>query len=254
MKELKKGVAMGKWQEVTYLGRKDWDKGLATFDFDLAETGFLAGQFIQVGIENDEGKMIPRAYSIGSAPNSPLELYIVLVDEGKLTPKLFNLKPGDKVSMAKKFAGHFHLDRVGPAKNLWLAGTGTGLAPYISMVREGKCWDMYEKVIIYHGVRNAAQLAYADELLALEKERPDQFFYLPTVSGENVENTFHGRITTTWEEAIAKVGGPIEPEGTRFMLCGNRAMINDMVSQLGDLGLHRALRATSGQIHSEVYF
>ena len=245
---------MGKWQEVTYLGRKDWDKGLATFGFDLADTDFLAGQFIQVGMENDEGKMIPRAYSIGSAPNSPLELYIVLVDEGKLTPKLFDLKPGDKVSMAKKFAGHFHLDKVGPAKNLWLAGTGTGLAPYISMVREGKCWDMYEKVIIYHGVRTGSQLAYADELRALEKERPGQFFYLPTVSREAVANTLSGRITTVLEEAFDRVGEPIEPEGTRFMLCGGRAMLGDMVHLLGKYGLTRALRSTPGQIHSEVYF
>jgi ferredoxin--NADP+ reductase len=245
---------MGKWQEVTYLGRQDWDEGLATFDFDLADTGFLAGQFIQVGLENDEGKMIPRAYSIGSAPNSALELYIVLVEEGKLTPKLFDLKPGDKVSMAKKFVGHFHLDKVGPAKNLWLAGTGTGLAPYISMVRDGKCWDMYEKVIIYHGVRTGSQLAYADELRALEEQRPGQFFYLPTVSREEVANTLQGRITTTWEEAMAKVGAPIEPEGTRFMLCGNRAMLDDMVRQLGELGLTRALRSKPGQIHSEVYF
>tara|TARA_R110000744_G_scaffold32926_1_gene76774 strand:+ start:1878 stop:2615 length:738 start_codon:yes stop_codon:yes gene_type:complete len=245
---------MGKWQEVTYLGRKDWDEGLATFDFDLANTDFLAGQFIQVGMENDEGKMIPRAYSIGSAPNSPLELYIVLVDEGKLTPKLFDLKPGDKVSMAKKFAGHFHLDKVGPAKNLWLAGTGTGLAPYISMVREGKCWDMYEKVIIYHGVRTGSQLAYADELLALEKERPGQFFYLPTVSREAVANTLSGRITTALEEAFDRVGEPIEPEGTRFMLCGGRAMLGDMVHLLGKYGLTRALRSSPGQIYSEVYF
>ena len=245
---------MGKWQEVTYLGRKDWDEGLATFDFDHPNPEFLAGQFVQVALEDENGKLIPRAYSIGSAPGAPLELYIVLVDGGALTPRLFRLKPGDKVQVARKFAGHFTLEKVGPAENLWLAGTGTGLAPYISMIRNGALWDQYQRIVIYHGVRHGAQLAYREELQALEKERPGQFFYLPTVSREEVPGTLQGRITTTWNEAMERVGAPITPESTRFMLCGNRALLDDMISQLGELGLKRALRSKPGEIHSEVYF
>ena len=143
---------------------------------------------------------------------------------------------------------------MGPAENLWLAGTGTGLAPYISMIRNGALWDQYQRIVIYHGVRHGAQLAYREELEALEKERPEQFFYLPTVSREEVPGTLKGRITTTWNEAVERVGAPITPESTRFMLCGNRAMLDDMISQLGELGLKRALRSKPGEIHSEVYF
>jgi ferredoxin--NADP+ reductase len=245
---------MSKWQEVTYLGRKDWDEGLATFDFDHPDPNFLAGQFIQVGLEDENGKMIPRAYSIGSAPGAPLELYIVLVEGGALTPRIFGLKPGDKVNMAKKFAGHFHLDKVGPAENLWLAGTGTGLAPYISMLRHPQIWENYQRIAVYHGVRQGAHLAYKEELEALVAKYPGRFFYLPAVSREEVPGTLHGRITTTWEEAVERVGAPIDPETTRFMLCGSRAMLDDMIRQLGELGLTRALRSKPGQIHSEVYF
>ena len=122
------------------------------------------------------------------------------------------------------------------------------------MLRDEQIWENYQKIAVYHGVRRGAHLAYREELEALEAKHPGRFLYLPTVSREEVAGTLHGRITTTWEEAVERVGAPIDPETTRFMLCGSRAMLDDMTRQLGELGMTRALRSKPGQIHSEVYF
>jgi len=245
---------MSKWMEIEYLGRHDWDDGLATFHFAHPSPNFTAGQFLTIALPDDGGKLIPRAYSIGSAPGEDFELYIVRVDGGALTPRLFALHPGDMVSVRPKFAGHFTLNRVGPAENLWLAGTGTGLAPYISMLREGSLWNDYQRVVVYHGVRHGAQLAYRKELEDLAERFKGRFFYLPTVSREEVLGALHGRVTTTIAEAEELVGAPITPETTRFMLCGNRAMLTDMIARLGERGLKRALKSKPGEIHAEVYF
>lgn len=145
------------WHRATVTERQVWDDGLFTSTLDLVRD-FKPGQFATLGLEVD-GEPVKRAYSIASAPGAPLEFYVVQVDDGKLSPRLFALEPGDQVWVRDRIAGLFTLDRVEDGGVLWLVGTGTGLAPYISMLREGSLWERWDRVVVVHGARHARQLS-----------------------------------------------------------------------------------------------
>lgn len=240
------------WQEVELRAVRVWEPGLFTLAFDWAPS-FRAGQFCTVGMEIG-GNVVKRAYSIASAPNRPLELFVVEVEGGALTPTLARLQPGDRVHVRPKIAGLFTLERVVPGGTLWLLATGTGLAPYLSMLREGSVWDRHEHVVLVHGVRTQAQLAYREELEGLARRRP--FAYVPIVSREPVSDILCGRLTACLLSGNLeqRVGHVLRPEDSHVMLCGNPDMIDEMEHLLEARGLRVHTPSEPGQIHLERYW
>jgi ferredoxin--NADP+ reductase len=241
------------WTKTTLTERTSWGDGLFTFRVD-ATREFHAGQFARLALEVD-GDVVWRAYSIGSAPNQPLEFFIVRVDDGKLTPKLDALRPGDHVYLHKKIAGKFTLNHVRTGGTLWLVSTGTGLAPYIAMLREGTLWAKFDHVVLVHGVRHPIDLGYHAELNDFARLHP--LTYIPATTRERADGAAFGRITSLFDDGTLErlAGRKIKKDDTDMLLCGNPAMIKLMQQTLKERGLLlNSPRNREGQLHTERYW
>lgn len=206
---------------------------------------FKNGQFVMIGLEVN-GKPLMRAYSIAS-PNydESMEFFSIKVPDGPLTSVLQQVKVGDELLLSKKPTGTLVIDDLLPGKHLWLLSSGTGLAPFLSIIRDPETYDRFEKVIVVHGVRFVSELAYSD---LIEKELPqdelfaelvqDKLLYYPTVTREPFRNT--GRVTTLIENGkiFEDLGLPrFDPAVDRAMICGSPAFLEDTAKLLDDHGL-----------------
>jgi len=196
---------------------------------------FSNGHFTMIGLTVNN-KPLLRAYSIVS-PNyeEHLEFLSIKVPDGPLTSRLQHLKPGDTLLVGRKPTGTLVIDDLKPARNLYLFGSGTGLAPFMSIIRDPDTYERFEKVVLVHGVRIVSELAYAD---LIERDLPsheflgdllrDKLLYYPTVTREAFRH--QGRITDLIDadRISADLGlPPLSPEHDRAMICGSPAMLND---------------------------
>ena len=205
---------------------------------------FASGHFVMIGLEVD-GKPLMRAYSIASANyEEHLEFLSIKVQDGPLTSRLQHLKVGDKVMVSRKAVGTLVVDDLKPAMNLYLFGTGTGLAPFMSIIQDPYTYEKFEKVILVHGVRFVSELAYTDFITRVLPQNEyfgdavrAQLIYYPTVTREPFHNT--GRITHVMETGrlFDDIGLPaLDPAHDRVMICGSQAMNKDCCDLLDARG------------------
>ncbi len=205
---------------------------------------FSNGHFTMIGLRVD-GKPLLRAYSIVSANyEDHLEFLSIKVQDGPLTSRLQHIKVGDKIVVGKKPTGTLLIDYLLPGKNLYLFGTGTGLAPFLSIVRDPDTYEKFEKVILVHGVRQVAELAYMDYLTVdlpqhefLGEMVSQQMLYYPTVTREPFKN--RGRITDLIDSGKLQtdLGLPkFDPATDRAMMCGSPALLKDLKTILEKRG------------------
>lgn len=222
-----------------------WNESLFSFRTSRSPTlRFRNGHFVMIGLPVD-GKPLMRAYSIASANHEEhLEFFSIKVQNGPLTSRLQHLKVGDKLLVSKKPVGTLVLDDLLPGKNLYLFGTGTGLAPFMSIIQDPETYERFEKVVLLHGVRQVSELAYAD---FITRELPNnEFFgdqvrqkliYYPTVTREPFRNM--GRLTDLVDSGklSADIGlPPMDPAVDRAMICGSPAMLEDTCKLLDARG------------------
>lgn len=255
--ELPKGFTLGRLAE-----RIDWGPGLATFQVDCETDAHVPGQFVQLALIDADGQFVKRAYSLSSAPGAPLETYVIEVPGGRLTSQLFRLSPGDPIGVSRAPAGHFTLERVPAARDLWLVATGTGLSPFISMLRDGGLWDRYERVVVVHGVRTAAELSYRDEILGhgaawipVVSREPGRVT-LPASDADGPRALVQGRATDALVDGRleAAAGVALSPADSQVMLCGNPAMIKEMFALLEARGLQKNRPREPGQVTCERFW
>ena len=205
---------------------------------------FLSGQFTMIGLEVG-GKPLLRAYSMASAHyDEVLEFFSIKAPNGPLTSRLQHLKEGDTLLVGRKPVGTLVQDSLVPGRTLYLLGTGTGLAPFASIVRDPDVYERFEHVVLVHGCRHVAELAYGEELVArlsddelLAEIVAPKLKYYPTATREPFRH--NGRITELLESGtLASDLGlpPFGPEGDRVMLCGSPAFLGDMVALLDGRG------------------
>lgn len=208
----------------------------------------------------DPNKMIKKAYSIASSSRQKeyLEFYITLVHSGALTPRLFALNIGDRVGVGTKFVGMFTLDQVPEENNIVLIATGTGVAPYMSMLRTNAL-QRSGKIAVIHGASNSWDLGYSSELQLLQSISPN-FTYLPTITEPQKEMTpWPGHvdfIQDMWNKGIMEEqwGFRPAPENTHIFICGNPRMISDMTEALEKDNFSEWSRKNpDGQIHVEKF-
>lgn len=229
---------MSAFFDETVLSVHHWTDRLFSFTTTRDPTlRFSNGHFTMIGLRGENGKPLLRAYSVVSANyEEHLEFLSIKVPDGPLTSKLQHIKVGDKIVVGKKPTGTLLIDYLLPGKNLYLFGTGTGVAPFLSVVRDPATYEKFEKVILVHGVREVAELAYFDYL---SFELPDheflgemvseQMLYYPTVTREPFKN--QGRITDLIETGKMQqdLGLPkFDPATDRAMMCGSPALLKDL--------------------------
>ncbi len=229
----------------TVISVKHWSERL----FSIRTTrrpglNFIDGQFIMIGLEVDE-RTLMRAYSIAS-PNYEdfLEFFSIKVPNGPLTSRLKNIAVGDKLFMSNKSTGTLVTDDLTPGKRLFLLSTGTGLAPFLSIIQNPFLYEKFEKIILMHGVRETKDLAYDQFKAATIKDNPylgdlvkNQLLYFPCVSREPF--THQGRITDFLKNGQLfdelKIP-PLDAQIDRVMICGNTSMMKDCESLLDEHG------------------
>ncbi|MBA4109848.1 MAG: ferredoxin--NADP(+) reductase [Leptothrix sp. (in: Bacteria)] len=207
---------------------------------------FASGHFVMIGLEVN-GKPLMRAYSVASANyEEHLEFLSIKVQDGPLTSRLQHLKVGDKLLVSRKAVGTLVVDDLKPAMNLYLFGTGTGLAPFMSIIQDPYTYEKFDKVVLVHGVRYKSELAYHD---FIKDDLPDhellgdlvrdKLIYYPLVTREEFRN--QGRLTDLIENGkmAADIGlPPLNPATDRAMMCGSPSMLTDLCKILDARGFH----------------
>lgn len=223
---------------------------------------FKNGHFTMIGLEH-KGRPLMRAYSIASANyEHELEFFSIKVPNGPLTSKLQNLKVGDEVLVSSKATGTLVLDNLLPGKNLYLISTGTGLAPFMSLIKDPELYEQFDKVVLTHGCRFVSELAYRDFIKEhlpqdeyigeLVKEK---LLYYPSVTREPFAN--QGRLTHLLATGkLSKDVGlpPLNPEQDRFMLCGSPSMLKDFCRILDARGFTESRHGKQGHYTIERAF
>jgi ferredoxin--NADP+ reductase len=206
-------------------------------------------------------KLIRRAYSIVSSPlnREYMEFYLNLVPGGVLTPRLFNLKIGDRISLSQRVAGSFTFDHVPEDVNVVLIANGSGLAPYVSMLTTHLQFSTQRRVAVLHGVRHSWDLAYRSTLMTMQRLRTN-FTYLPIISRPQQEPVpwtgASGHVQDLWKDGILERAWGLRPgpEHTHVFLCGSPDMIEEMVAMLVQEEFVEIREKKPGQIHVERYW
>jgi ferredoxin--NADP+ reductase len=239
---------------------RQWTKRLFSLRIRAELLPFKAGQFVRLQLPLEvDGKILPVAkpYSLINSPSeSVAEIFYNIVPGGRLSGALAALQVGDAVELSQPASGFFVLDEIPAARELWMLATGTGLGPYLSILKTPEVWQRFGKIVLVHGVPLREELAYADLLDGFRLAYPEQFRFVSCVSREENPHGFKGRITTAFAsgELERLAGSSISPEHSHVMLCGNHNMLNDMKTLLGERGLYRHLRHKPGHITTEQYF
>lgn len=242
---------------------------------DEEVAGFKPGQYTVLGLKNIDPRIetselddavyeketfIKRAYSISSASveKEYLEFYISLVRSGQLTPRLFDLEQNSRVFLGSKIVGMFTLDSVPAEKDLLFVATGTGLAPYMSMIRSDLHLHKNRKFIVVHGAACSWDLGYRDELSLMDRFS-ENFTYIPTITQPEDDVTWKGE-TKFIQDLLSsgvieeKSGVKVSPDKYDVFLCGNPRMVHLVTENLVDRGFKQHSRKDPGTIHTEEFW
>ncbi|MEH6823486.1 MAG: ferredoxin--NADP reductase [Motiliproteus sp.] len=232
-----------------------WNNTLFSFKTSRSQSfRFKNGHFTMIGLEH-EGRPLMRAYSIASANHEDqLEFFSIKVADGPLTSKLQKIQVGDPILISRKPTGTLILDHLLPGRNLYLVSTGTGLAPFISLIKDPEIYERFDKVILIHGVRHVSELAYSG---MISNELPNneyfgnqvrkQLLYYPTVTREPFRN--QGRVTELMQsgQLCRDLGLPeFSLDRDRFMICGSPSMLKDTCAILDQRGFEEARHGDQG--------
>jgi ferredoxin--NADP+ reductase len=252
--------------EETVLSVKHYTDRLFRFEITRpASFRFRTGEFVMIGLPKTEAQKRPlmRAYSIASPSwDEKLEFYSIKVEDGPLTSRLQKIKEGDTILLSRKPVGTLVLDALLPGKRLWMLSTGTGIAPFASLIRDPETYERYEEVILVHGCREAGELTYGQELVSDLVNDPlvgemveGKLKHITTLTREDHKLT--GRITTLidTEDLFEAAGTPIfNPTEDRVMICGSIDMINDTKALVETYGLTEGSNSSPSQFVVEKSF
>lgn len=251
---------MASWVEGRVAFVRRWTDNLFSLGVEAPEVSFDAGQFARLALPAPPGAkepMLGRPYSFVNPPHrQPHEFYFIIVPEGPLSPRLAALAPGAPVWLLPRANGFFTIDEVPAAEALWCLATGTGIGPFLSMLRTDAPWEKFARVVLVHAVRYSRELTYADAIAEVARARPGAFTFIPVVSREDHAGALRGRIPALIDDGRleARAGVPLSPENAHAMLCGNPRMVDDTQEALKRRGMRRHRRKEPGHFTVEAYW
>jgi len=256
-------------QKITWI--KPWTDHLFSFRITRdAGYRFKPGQFARLGVYRDDGPKGPRyiwrAYSIVSADYDEfLEFYSIVVPDGDFTTRVAQLREGDEILIERLNYGFLTQDRFEGGKDLWLLSSGTGIAPFISILYDLNAWEQYERLILVHSVRNANELVYRDTIETFRTHevfgaelaaQPGKLVYVPIVTRERVGDALHARIPALISSGALedRAGVRLDHQRSRIMICGNPDMVDDIRHHLQHQGYRVSRRGEPGHMAVENYW
>jgi ferredoxin/flavodoxin---NADP+ reductase len=240
-----------KWLPARVTENRHWTEALFSLRVEAPPLAFEAGQFVRIALDLG-GERVARPFSFVNPPADPtFEFYGIVVPEGPLSPRLARLAPGDSLYVATNPAGFLVLSELPPAGTLWLISTGTGIAPFLSILRTEAPWQRYSNVVLVHAVRHARELVYRELIGQLKNLK-----YITFVSRETSSGSLAGRIPAAVADGRleAAAGLRLAPESSQVMLCGNPEMLKDTTAALVARGLRKHRRRNPGQISVESFW
>jgi ferredoxin--NADP+ reductase len=248
------------WIEGRVAGRRNLGDTLYALQVDAPAVTFVAGQFARLALPAPPGAkdpLVARPYSFVNPPSvAPHEFYFNVLPERPLSPRLAALDLGAPIWLAARASGMFTIAETAPADSLWCVSTGTGVGPFLSMLRTEDPWDKFGRVVLVHAVRHGADLHYREEIAGIARAHAGRFDYVPMVSREPWPDALSGRIPAAIEDGRleGRVGVPLTVESAHAMLCGNPAMVDDVQKVLAARGMRRHRRKEPGQVTLETYW
>lgn len=248
---------MANWVTGKIIETRFWTETLFSLTLNAPIKPFIAGQYAKLALDI-EGEHIQRAYSYVNSPDDDrLEFYFVIVPEGRLSPKLAALKPGDSLQITEDAAGFFILDEIPECKTLWMLSTGTAIGPFLSILQQGKNLDRFEHIVLVHAVRYSSDLSYLPLMEQLQQSYAGKLKIITVVSREKTGSSLMGRIPALIENGNLETaaGLSISPSDSHVMLCGNPEMVRDTRDILQSTReMKKHLRRKPGHISSEQYW
>ncbi|HYG54706.1 MAG TPA: ferredoxin--NADP reductase [Burkholderiales bacterium] len=238
------------WLAGKVIENRHWTEALFSLRVEGVDLDFEAGQFVRIALDID-GERVARPFSFVNPPHDPaLEFYGIVVPEGPLSPRLARLQPGETLYVASNPAGFLVMSEVRDAETLWLMATGTGIAPFVSILRTEAPWKRFRNVVLVHAVRHANELVYRD---VVEKMNLN---YVSFVSRESAMGSLGGRIPAAVRDGRLEqeAGIKLAPETSMVMLCGNPDMLKDTTAALAERGLRKHRRRNPGHIVVESFW
>ena len=243
-----------RWIEGRVIENRRWSEALFSLRVEGARAAFEAGQFVRIALDVG-AERIARPFSFVNPPQDPvLEFYGIVVPEGPLSPRLAALKKGDALYVAPNPAGFLVLSEIPDAETLWLVSTGTGIAPFLSILRTEAPWQRFRSVVLVHAVRHASELVYRELISGLQEKRGLK--YVSFVSREAAPGALAGRIPAAIVDGRleAAAGRAFSPQSSQVLLCGNPGMLKDASAALVQRGLRKHRRRAPGQISVESFW
>lgn len=223
---------------------------------------FRAGQFARLGVRKPGGALVWRAYSMVSAPHDEfLEFFSIEVPDGEFTSELKQLAVGDELLVERQAHGFLTLDRFPDGRDLWLLASGTGVAPFLSILQDPEVWQRFQRIVLAYSARTLGELAYRALIVDLTRREwlegaAHKLVYLPVVTRERVPGCLQERLTALLDsgELERAAGLAISPEDSRLMLCGNPAMVEELHQRLKLRGMQLSLNRRPAQLALENYW
>jgi ferredoxin--NADP+ reductase len=240
-----------KWLQARVTENRHWTEALFSLRVEGPRLAFEAGQFVRIALDI-AGERVARPFSFVNPPADPtLEFYGIVVPEGPLSPRLARLGAGDVLYVAPNPAGFLVLSELPEAETLWLVSTGTGIAPFLSILRTDAPWKRYRNVVLVHAVRHARELVYRDMIAGWKNLK-----YVSFVSRETAPGSLAGRIPAAIGDGRleAAAGLRLAPESSQVMLCGNPDMLKDTSAALVSRGMRKHRRRSPGHITVESFW
>lgn len=247
---------MVQWIQGRIVGKNVWAERFVSLRVDADIAPFEAGQFIKLGLETG-AEIIGRPYSLINAPGEqPLEFCFSVVPGGPLSGPLAALNAGDAVLVAPHASGFLILREVISGSHLWLIASGTGVGPFLSILKTAQPWQRFERVILVQAARLASELMYRDTISELAKTHADKFVFIPFISRESTDFALPGRISQAIENGQLEIraGTEFSAAQSQVMLCGNPQMVAEVQRLLIERGLRKNKRFDPGNISVENYW
>lgn len=241
---------MSKWLEGRVVENRHWTGTAFSLRVEAPRLDFEAGQFVRIALEEE----LARPFSFVNPPHDPvLEFYGIVVPGGPLSPRLARLRAGERLLVASNPAGFLVLSELPQAKTLWLVSTGTGIAPFLSILRTETPWKRFRDVVLVHAVRHAGELVYQELIRKISKEHALR--YVTFVSREAHAASLGGRIPSALRDGrLEKAAGLALDHDAHVMLCGNPDMLKDAQAALAERGLRKHRRRNPGHVTVESFW
>lgn len=246
---------MANWLEGKVVDNRRLNEYLTSLIIDVDIGGYEAGQFVRIGLPDGED-VLARPYSLVNTPQeNHLEVYFNLVEQGPLSPRLFDLQSGDDILVADNPSGFLTVSEVPDCRHLWMIATGTGIGPFLAILKSAAAWQQFEKLVLCYSVSYAEEIAYRDVITGIGDKHGDRFHFVPVVTREPHAGALGSRIPALMQDGSLEqhAGIAINAEDSHVMMCGSSAMITDVSAELISRDMKKHRRRDPGHFTTEKY-